>query len=230
MKLIAELLLAVAALSLNATIAAPSLHAADERVLSVRNAHSMIFDTDRKTIYLFGGADASSVRGDTWRWDNEKKIWRFVTASGPSPRTLAAFAYDERSHQGILFGGNRVPFGNGTENDSFLADTWIFRNNNWTRVATSGPEERAEAAIAYDRKRGRIVLFGGYRRRSGSTERFGDTWEWDGRNWMRVAKGVRHPGTMLQCHMTSVGMKLFFLAGRGPRTRPGYGTAILGID
>jgi hypothetical protein len=185
MKLIASQL-TLAQLLLNAIVAC-SLQLPNEHVLSVRNAHSMIYDSDRKAIYLFGGADATRVLGDTWSWDDEKRIWRFVTASGPSPRTFAAFAYDERHHEGILFGGNRVLFGDGSEADTFLADTWRFRRKKWIRVATKGPQERAEAAIAYDRKRRRIVLFGGYRRISGSTERFGDTWEWDGIQWIRVA-------------------------------------------
>ena len=143
----------------------------DGKALSVRNAHSMIYDSDHRAVFLFGGADALGVRGDTWQWNSDNRVWQFVTDQGPSPRTFAAFAYDERRHEGILFGGNSVLFGNGREKDPFLSDTWRFRNYKWTRVAVSGPQERAEAAIAYDRGRGRIVLFGGYRRVAGTTER-----------------------------------------------------------
>jgi hypothetical protein len=179
--------MALAVLFLETIATGYSFQSTGGRALSVRNAHSMIYDSDRKIVFLFGGADATSVRGDTWHWDSGQRIWQFVTAIGPSPRTFAAFAYDERHHEGILFGGNRVLFGNGSEKDSFLSDTWRFRNDNWTRIAVHGPEGRAEAAVAYDRRRGRIVLFGGYRRVEGETERFGDTWEWDGNSWRRVA-------------------------------------------
>jgi hypothetical protein len=155
--------------------------------LAVRNAHSMAYDSDRHAVILFGGADATHVRGDTWQWVGERRVWLFVTANGPEPRTFAAFAYDERHHEAVLFGGNRVLFGKGNESDTFLADTWLLRNMQWKRSGSVGPPPRAEAAIAYDRDRGRIVLFGGYRRVAGVTQRLGDTWEWDGDQWKEVA-------------------------------------------
>jgi Galactose oxidase, central domain len=53
------------------------------RLFSVRNAHSMIYDGDGGAVILFGGADSSRVRGDTWQWDSKKRTWLFVSASGP---------------------------------------------------------------------------------------------------------------------------------------------------
>jgi hypothetical protein len=156
--------------------------------LSVRNAHSMVYDSDQRAVILFGGADATHVCGDTWQWDGERRVWLLVTADGPEPRTFAAFAYDGRRHEAILFGGNRVLFGKKEdESDTFLADTWRFRNKHWKRSEAVGPPPRAEAAVAYDQNRGRIVLFGGYRRTAGVTQRLGDTWEWDGEHWIKVA-------------------------------------------
>jgi len=147
----------------------------------------MVYDTDRHQILLFGGADEVQVCEDTWRWDGTAHTWQFVTASGPGPRTFPAWAYDERNHEAILFGGNRVLFGTGQEKDSFLADTWLLRKDRWIRINAAGPDERAEAAIAYDRDRGRIVLFGGYRRMGEKTQRLGDTWEWNGNRWLKMA-------------------------------------------
>src|SRR5262249_45370525 len=34
-----------------------------------RERHAMCFDQGRGCVVLFGGADASSVRNDTWEWD-----------------------------------------------------------------------------------------------------------------------------------------------------------------
>ena len=161
--------------------------------LSVRNAHAMVYDTDRQQVLLFGGADAGYVHQDTWQWDNATRIWQFVTDSGPGPRTFPALAYDERNHAALLFGGNRVLFGTGKETDSFLGDTWLYRNGQWKKVNTAGPGGRAEAAVAYDRDRGRVVLFGGYRRIGENTQRFGDTWEWDGRRWQSKATSGPSP-------------------------------------
>lgn len=191
-----------ASLVVTAFVAPTSSHSIpinDSTALSVRNAHAMIYDTDSHAVVLFGGADASRVRGDTWEWDSQKQTWKFMTAVGPSPRTFPAFAYDERHHEGILFGGNQVLFGNGQETNSFLADTWRFRNHQWEKIKIPGPGERAEASVSYDTKRGRIVLFGGYRRLNGVTERLGDTWEWDGNAWRRMASrgpAPRNSGAM----------------------------------
>jgi hypothetical protein len=158
-----------------------------DATLSVRNAHSMVYDSSRRAVILFGGADATHVCRDTWRWNSQNRVWQLVTESGPEPRTFAAFAYDERRREAILFGGNRVLFGKGDEANTFLADTWRLQNYRWARSAEVGPAPRAEAAIAYDQDRERVVLFGGYNRTAGVTQRFGDTWEWDGEHWNKVA-------------------------------------------
>jgi len=161
--------------------------ALDPSGLGVRNAHAMIFDERQKKVLLFGGADASTVRGDTWEWLPDARSWRLVTNDGPGPRTFPAFAYDAARGEAIVFGGNRVLFGKGDETDTFLGDTWRLRRGRWQRVDVAGPLPRAEAAIAYDRDRRRIVLFGGHRTLAGRRERFADTWEWDGQRWVEVA-------------------------------------------
>ena len=41
----------------------------------VRNAHAMAYDPSIGRVVLFGGADAASVRGDTWAWDGDRQRW-----------------------------------------------------------------------------------------------------------------------------------------------------------
>lgn len=53
-----------------------------------------------------------------------------------------------------------------------------------------GPDARRQHAMAYDSARGRTVLFGGYRTGTGS---LADTWEWDGRGWIRFTPPVSPP-------------------------------------
>jgi Galactose oxidase, central domain len=105
----ANAVLGLALLTLVADVAkrSPSPVTEGGPTLSVRNAHSMIYDRDQRSIILFGGADATQVCGDTWRWDSEKQAWQWLTSEGPGPRTFAAFAYDERRHEGILFGASQ---------------------------------------------------------------------------------------------------------------------------
>jgi hypothetical protein len=152
--------------------------------IGVRNAHAMIYDTRRGRIVLFGGADAEKVCSDTWEWNGNR--WTQVSLKGPGPRTFPAMAYDSLHNRTILFGGNRVLFGNTPNDNEFLDDTWEWDGRIWTRLTVRGPAPRAEAAMAFDAARGRVVLFGGYSLTKGERNQFGDTWEWDGRNWTQI--------------------------------------------
>ena len=157
---------------------------ADEE-LGVRNAHTMVYDASRARVLLIAGADERAVRGDTWQWDVPSRRWSLVTADGPGPRTFAAAAYDAARAETVLFGGNRVLFGETPSPETFLGDTWILKHGKWSRRLVAGPEPRAEAGMAYDRRRRRIVLFGGHAFTPDGRRRFGDTWEWDGGHWLQ---------------------------------------------
>lgn len=156
--------------------------------IGVRNAHAMAFDSFRDVNVLFGGADASEVRNDTWAWSGNTRRWSLVSDGGPPPRTFPAMAFDRERREFVLFGGNRVLFGEPHEWDTLLDDTWVLRGTTWIRRSpTRNPVARAEAAMAYDAARRRIVLFGGYSRTAQGRVRLGDTWEWDGEQWSLAA-------------------------------------------
>ena len=56
-------------------------------------------------------------------------------------------------------------------------------NNGWTLLSSSGPTTaRADYAMAYDRNRSRLVVFGG-QRVTGSTAYLSELWEWNGTSW-----------------------------------------------
>ncbi|MEM7199454.1 MAG: kelch repeat-containing protein [Planctomycetota bacterium] len=64
-----------------------------------------------------------------------------------------------------------------------FVQTWEWDGLDWSlRRVTNGPAVRFEHSVAYDMRRGRLVMFGGH---DGSGARFGDTWEWDGARWAR---------------------------------------------
>ncbi len=150
-----------------------------------RNAHVMGYDEHRGKIVLFGGAGISKVYGDTWEWQNDN--WIRISAAGPAPRTFAAMTYDNARQQIVMFGGNRVLFGNGKDENTFLNDTWTWDGKEWKQVATAGPSARAEAGMAFDHKRAHLVLFGGYHRSNGEIKRWGDTWEWHDARWLKMS-------------------------------------------
>jgi hypothetical protein len=170
------LLLLAAVASLDPIVLAPA------PALTVRNAHAMAYDSKRGRVVLFGGADEKGVRGDLWEWDGS--AWRLLAADGPSPRTFPALAYDRARERLVLFGGNRVLFGTADDgDDTFLNDTWEWDGGAWHCLPGAMPPARAEASVAYDAARHRVVLFGGYRKAHGELVRLGDTWEWDGSAW-----------------------------------------------
>lgn len=160
-----------------------------QNFLSVRNAHGLAFDENSNKTILFGGADASKVLNDTWEFDGKK--WASIeTTASPSPRTFPAMTYDSARKKILLFGGNRVLFGKDDNDYEFLSDFWEFDGKIWTKIDVPTPDGRAEASFAFDRQRQKAVLFGGYRIENGTIKPFSDTWEWNGKNWKKIAEGV----------------------------------------
>ena len=69
----------------------------------------------------------------------------------------------------------------------FHGDLWAWNGRLWRKLADAsetGPAPRAMGTLAYDRKRDRIVLFGGRMRLPDGD--MNDTWEWDGARWSHV--------------------------------------------
>ena len=105
--------------------------------------------------------------------------WRKRIPAGGSPPALvgSAMVYDSVRNESILFGGaTRTPLVRRN-------DTWSWNGTAWTqRTPPSSPPVRDSHAMAFDRKRGRVVMFGGY----SSTSYLSDVWEWDGTTWTQV--------------------------------------------
>jgi hypothetical protein len=152
--------------------------------IGVRNGHAMTYDGARRKVLLFGGADATQVCSDTWEWDG--RCWNRLSTTGPGPRTFAALAYDSVRKRVVLFGGNRTLFGKTEEDNELLGDTWEWDGQKWLEIKAPGPLPRAEAAMTFDRKHRRVLLFGGYNRSESKLNRLGDTWQWDGARWIEV--------------------------------------------
>lgn len=92
---------------------------------SPRRDHAMVGAWHRGRVQLFGGEDATGVRGDSWEWDGT--TWTaMITVGSPTPRAGASFV-DARQYaapapwQGTLFGGRD---GGGQA----LGDTWQVRS------------------------------------------------------------------------------------------------------
>lgn len=135
---------------------------------------SIAFDSDRKTVILFGGSPGRGQSTDNmWEWNGE--TWKSTTAEGPPPRQASHMAYDRKRGRTVLFGGI------GAEG-KLLADTWEWDGKRWKQANGSGPAGRASGGFVFDEKLGKCVLFGGMSANGGNA----DTWTWDGASWQEI--------------------------------------------
>ncbi len=139
-----------------------------------RWGHAMAWNPGERRTVLYGGTDGGfPAMRDTWQWDGS--VWsraaeEVETDDGHPPRARGvAMAYHEGLEGIILAGGRLVdPEARG------FAGTWHFDGEHWQRLSDDpGPSARSDAAMAYDAKRDRLILFGGRDRE----EHLHDTWE-----------------------------------------------------
>lgn len=149
--------------------------------------------------------------------DSEVAAWRRVGASAiPDGRYLQAAAFDSARNVVVMFGGEIWNPNMGTGAPSGETWEWSPATGHWTIRATTGPQARSGAAMAFDASRKKFVLFGG---RAGSGYNFEDTWEWDPVTgaWTDVTTAGNHPSARAQHVMVwqaSTGKVLLFGGGR----------------
>ena len=88
---------------------------------SPRGRHSMVFDSSRKRIYMFGGryrpeeqmTGNYTMFNDVWAFDVNTDTWSqlVTTGDGPSGRGNTAMVYDDINDRLVLFGGSTSPNG-----------------------------------------------------------------------------------------------------------------------
>lgn len=149
----------------------------------VRESPNLVHDPIRGRLLMFGGWENVSVpSGDTWALDGSS--WRRIDTPTPAPPlTWYAAAFDSRRARAVTFGGVSQSSGwMGTD------ETWEFDSarGDWSRRAPAHhPGTRIGYSMAYDARRGVVVLFGG-QRQDGGWRALDDTWEYDGIDWRRV--------------------------------------------
>lgn len=135
-----------------------------------RHGHCMAFDSGRGRIVLFGGAlhgpppkgqevHSTSFFGDTWEWDG--RCWTQMSDIGPAARGFHSMAYDPDRGRVVLFSGQISTDENMPFTMQMPGDTWEWNGHTWAQVADSGPGHLAFTAMAYDRARHQMTLFGG---------------------------------------------------------------------
>jgi len=149
------------------------------------------YDERRQMAVVTGGARQSAtdttafeIIGDTW--EVKSGGWERIGGTDISPRDHNAVVYDETRQAVIMFGGILAE-----RSAAWPTDTWELGLGGWTRIATDGPSARGRTALAYDRARRQVVLFGGVGAPSGPSQDqpfFNDTWVLDRTGWRKVAE------------------------------------------
>jgi cysteine-rich repeat protein len=141
----------------------------------------LVFDEARGVVRLFGGRGPyPTTYADTWSWDGAN--WRADTSLfTPTDRAFHSLVYDSLNARTVLIGGSRQ-----TGNAGVVTDNWYYSGALWTPLDGELPP-RYYAAAAFDRKRGRVVVFGG----STDSAIVGDHWELDGTTWIERTEATR---------------------------------------
>jgi len=143
-----------------------------------RTHYALGYDSEREVVLMFGGYSPTlGDLNDLWAWNGI--TWSEIKRDeSPSARTGARMAFDAKRKVMVLQGGNR--------NNTMLNETWTWNGKKWTQVESENLPARGYHAMTYDPIRERVVLFGGQSGLTTASPLLGDTWEWDGKQWVLV--------------------------------------------
>lgn len=154
---------------------------------SPRWGQSLVYDSQKNVMILFGGDIGGGFDNHVWEWDGEN--WSQIPIDGPlpEPRNMQKICYmgDGKT---LLYGGHNYT--------DYLNNTWVFDSSvqSWTCLCSSPafscpyctiPEDRSYHFMAFNPEVRLAFVFGGYNYRN-SPERYDDTWTWDGLNWTKL--------------------------------------------
>lgn len=137
----------------------------------------LAYDIIRDRVVLYSGVE-------TWEFDGQDWARLSPLFSGPPPGLLyadAQLAYDSRREVCVLVGVRAVIGSTACQ----CMETWEWDGVTWTHVDTEhAPAARDRHAMIYDSASGYVVLHGGTNSRTRTT--FGDTWLYDGLDWIEM--------------------------------------------
>ena len=156
---------------------------------TARSGAGMVFDSARNKFIIFGGRSTTNFDlADTWEWDPATGAFTDRTQSGLAPlgRSQHSMVFEKSTGKVLLFGGGLVAPNRYDGISVLLAfgETWEWDSTTgaWVQLApAAAPSARYDAAMVWDSKRTRAVLFGGMQKEQASAGgiSMNDTWEWD---------------------------------------------------
>ena len=163
-------------------------------------SYALAYDSWSGRLLTFGGAAImENERRDLWELRSNNAA--MVAAGGPLRRMQHASAFDSVRGRFVVFGGCRFDNGGGSYQPLGDGATHEWDGSQWHSVPSttwSGPIDprfRIGAAMAFDRARGRTVLFGGAPITSSTYSPVyrNDTYEWDGSTWTHMPTATLPP-------------------------------------
>jgi Kelch motif protein len=144
-----------------------------------RAHHALVYDGQRQRVLLTGGnvpiagGESHTSFNDLWAFDGMR--WAALPSSGVEVWGMR-LAFDSRRRRVVSFGG--------ISNRRAISEVRVLENDVWTALGQHGEMPAAEAGFVYDSRRDRFIAFGGTR---GDGQAYGDTWEFAGSTWAKVA-------------------------------------------
>jgi len=186
---------------------------------SNRTGASVSYNPVTQKFLVYGGGTYSGEATDTWVFQftgSNTGTWTQIAGTGPPPRSGAPMVFDSKNNLFVLFGGERYVYS--------LGDTWVFNpsTSSWSNKNPSpAPPQRARAAMAYDEKSGKALLFGGLNKGAGSL--LSDTWLYDAatNTWQQVSTATT-PSARQWPSLASDGNGVFYLFGGWRMDAAGY--------
>ena len=163
-------------------------------------------NTHTQNIEFYAGAGlarAKSQMRDWWLFDGKK--WTEKKLEHPETHDHHKMIYVDHIKAFLIYGGNI--------GHRFDTTTWIVRDGVFTALACKGPGVKYQYPMVYDKRRKKVVLYGG-------GEKADELWEFDGKAWAKIDTKA-NPGIKLYHHMAyDEEQKLVVLHGGQINHRP----------
>ncbi len=157
----------------------------------------LVYDSQRGRTVMIGGfhypppnytPGSQIMTSDVWEWDGNDWTQVVSGTASPSARTSPSLCYDDVRREVLMITANQFS-PTPTDFRGAMNALWAWDGTNWysrQTLPTNGvaPDAYAGNAFAFDRHRGKAVLFGPF------FDAAYPVWEWDGANWARVLPPV----------------------------------------
>lgn len=132
-----------------------------------RGRHAAVYDPIRDRMIVFGGEVGYSPSSETWALSfSPSPAWSPIITTGPvpEPRLGAAAVFDADQDRMLVSGGLNTFYTEGGSPISDLVALNLGGTPAWSGLLgwnAAGPRPRYGASLAYDRDRGRAIVYGG---------------------------------------------------------------------